>query len=206
VISSTTLNIYPSCLLVNGSTTYQGDGTSGIFIWGAQLEAGAFATSYIPTVASQVTRSADVAVIQGSNFSSWYNQNEGTIYGEWTYSSVLNTAGNPMTLIGISDATVNNRIRIISTQFEGAVGGVSQFVLSPTIPTTSKISGAYKVNDFSVSVNGGTILADTSGTIPTVTQMQIGDLLTSRGMSGHIRQIAYYPRRLQDSELVALTS
>ena len=57
---------------------YQGDGYSGVYIWGAQL-AGPFPTSYIPTVASQVTRSADTASMTGSNLSSWYRADEGHI-------------------------------------------------------------------------------------------------------------------------------
>lgn len=59
---------------------YTGNGFSGIYIWGAQLEAGAFATSYIPTVASQVTRAADSASMTGANFSSWFNNGQGTFY------------------------------------------------------------------------------------------------------------------------------
>jgi hypothetical protein len=53
-----------------------------IYFWGAQLEVGAFPTSYIPTTTSTVTRSADVASITGSNFSSWYRQDEGTMFIE----------------------------------------------------------------------------------------------------------------------------
>lgn len=65
---------------VNKSTTYTGTGVSAAAVWGAQVEAGAFPTSYIPTVASTVTRSADNASMTGTNFSSWYNQTEGTLY------------------------------------------------------------------------------------------------------------------------------
>jgi hypothetical protein len=59
-----------------------GDGTSGIYFWGAQLEAGAFPTSYIPTSGTTATRAADVASISGSNFSSWYRQDEGTVFAD----------------------------------------------------------------------------------------------------------------------------
>jgi hypothetical protein len=66
----------------DGTTT--GDGTSGIFIWGAQLEAGAFPTSYVRTVDAQVTRAADVASITGSNFSGWNNAAGGTILARYS--------------------------------------------------------------------------------------------------------------------------
>jgi hypothetical protein len=64
----------------DGTTSYTGDGTSGFYIWGAQLEAGSKATSYIPTTGAAANRAADVASISGSNFSSWYRQDEGTMY------------------------------------------------------------------------------------------------------------------------------
>ena len=70
-------------LAVDGSQTYTGDGTSGLYIWGAQLEEGSFPTCYIPTAGSAVTRAADVASISGSNFSSWYRQDEGTVFAEF---------------------------------------------------------------------------------------------------------------------------
>lgn len=59
---------------------YLGDGTSGIYLWGAQLEAGAFPTSYIPTEASAVTRNADVASVSGTNFSDFFNDAAGTFF------------------------------------------------------------------------------------------------------------------------------
>jgi hypothetical protein len=65
--------------LTGSAQTYTGTGDEAIYLWGAQLEAGAFATSYIPTTSATVTRAADVASITGSNFSSWYNHNEGTL-------------------------------------------------------------------------------------------------------------------------------
>jgi hypothetical protein len=67
-----------------GTLSYTGDGTSGIYIWGAQLEAGAFPTSYVRTVDAQATRAADVASITGSNFSGWNNAAGGTILARYS--------------------------------------------------------------------------------------------------------------------------
>jgi hypothetical protein len=76
--------------------SYQGDGVSGVYIWGAQLEANAYPTSYIKTEASQVTRAADIATMTGANFTDWYNINAGTFFINTNArnSDVLLTAGS----------------------------------------------------------------------------------------------------------------
>jgi len=74
---STTTNIYVNIGQTATSTSissYTGDGVSGVYIWGAQLEAGAFVTSYIPTTTTSLTRNADVATITGTNFSNWWGK------------------------------------------------------------------------------------------------------------------------------------
>jgi hypothetical protein len=198
-----------------------GDGTSGIFIWGAQLEAGAFPTSYIPTVASQVTRSADVAVIQGSNFSSFYNVNEGTLYGEARFIGRPASTGNARVAV-ISDGGTNNFISIGLRNHAGAnnmyygqilADGTTQAFL-PTTPAADignnnslKTSISYATNNVSASGNGSTADTDTLAVIPVVNRMFIGTINgAANSTNGHISQIAYYPRRLQNSELQAITS
>lgn len=65
----------------NGTaTSYAGVVNNGFFIWGAQVELGAFPTSYIPSLGAETTRNADVASITGTNFSSWYNASAGTFF------------------------------------------------------------------------------------------------------------------------------
>jgi hypothetical protein len=83
---------------------YTGDGSPGVYIWGAQLEAGSFPTSYIPTVASTVTRAAEVASMTGTNFSSWYRQDQGTIYQSVGPGSITPTTG-PLTML-VSSTTM----------------------------------------------------------------------------------------------------
>jgi hypothetical protein len=81
----------------NGSTTnYTGDGASGIYVWGAQVEANSFPTSYIPTQTSTRTRARDDTEIRGKNFFEFYNQNGGTVYSDITVvnSRFQNLSGN----------------------------------------------------------------------------------------------------------------
>ena len=194
------LRVYPFNL---GS--YAGTGI-GHYFWGAQLEAGAFSTSYIPTTAAAATRAADNAVITGTNFSSWYNATEGTL----CTSVVTATTTTVGAALSINDNTSSNAIQIYyfgSAQYQVVTGGVSQATLSASSTGTFKAAGTYKVNDFAASFNGAAATTDTSGTIPTVSQLRIGALGGgSSHLNGTIKYIAYYPLRLSNAELQRLTS
>ena len=179
-----------------------------VYAWGAQLEAGAFPTSYIPTTTAAATRSADVASITGSNFSSWYNQTEGTVFADANVGS-----GTFPYAYGISDGTGNNRIILYrvnspattSTPFDLRVdsGGSNSASFSLSAATT-RFGFAYKANDFAISGNGGAPSTDTSGAVPSVNQMTIGGP-TFFQCNGTIKRFAYFPTRLANSTLQALT-
>ena len=194
----------------SGSTTYTGDGASGLFLWGNQIEAGAFPTSYIPTVASTVTRTADIAVMTGTDFSPWYNQNEGTIIASWSTTSVV--VPSTLGVFGVSDGTTAERIqirRIAGSNDAGFIvvdGGATQYTNTITASSEINISAlAYRVNDF-ISANNGTLgAADLSGTLPTPTQAEIGFGQGLTYLNGRLRNITYYPTRLTDAQLQALT-
>lgn len=194
------------------STTSTGNGYSGIYIWGAQLEAGAFATSYIPTVASQVTRAADAASMTGTNFSSWYNAEEGTMYAEANTPSFATT----YVFAEINNNSTSNYIRHSTT----SVGTTTQFVVvdgtvtqaSPgfavTLGSYRKMAGAYTANSVQQSVNGSLGTEDTSATIPTnLVQINIGSRAAgTSAVNGTISKIAYYPLRVTNAQLQALTT
>lgn len=192
----------------NGSATRVSNGTYNA--WGSQLEAGAFATSYIPTVSSTVTRSADVASMTGTNFSSWYNQSEGTFVADFGALS-----GTTARILTVSNGTVNNQTWMqtgVGTQAMLQVYTAGAFVaqIVPTGATAgpAKLAGAIKTNDFAASVNGGAVGTDTSGAIGTYDRMGIGTNFNgSVGfLNGHIRSIAYYNRRLPNAQLQAITA
>jgi hypothetical protein len=194
------------------NTAFAGNGTSGIYIWGAQLEAGAFATSYIPTVASTVSRSADNASMTGTNFSSWYNQSEGTFIVGVSYLNAANTAWVWGAHSGLAASTNDyiahvknsaaiNRQAIVAAgvsqgnlEFPGAVAG-----------TVYQMAGAYKLNDAAFTVNGAAVGTDTTVTLPTPNALAIGNLF-NQYLSGHIRAIAYYNTRLPNTQLQTLTA
>jgi len=189
--------------------TFTGDGYSGIFIWGAQLEAGAFPTSYIKTEASQVTRSADSASMTGANFSDWYRQDEGSMYGE---SSFLSSVSVP--IFSIDDGSNNNRVQLFKGSpnfFQGfiAANNATQIAQSSsTLPVGfNKTILAYRFNDGNSSVNGSSNTNDTVLIVPIVNAARFGQAATG-AVSGimHIKKIAYYPQRLTNTQLQALTS
>lgn len=192
----------------DSGVVYTGDGFSGIFIWGAQLEAGAFPTSYIKTVASQVTRSADSASMTGANFSSWYRQDEGTMYGDALFGDL--TSGR--LLASITGAINADRLTIGLGGIYSAASVVDNSVQANlsfgTKTANSKIAFAYKVNDFAASGNGSSVSTDTSGTLPVVDRLFIGsrvDFNPAVIANGHIRKLSFYPQRLTNAQLQALT-
>ena len=208
--STGSVNFFAYTAATDGTASYAGDGFSGIFIWGAQLEAGAFATSYIPTVASQVTRAADAASMTGTNFSSWYNAGQGTLYGEGIGASsacaiaTINTGTSfsNMIVLGSINST-NEAIRIFAN-------GSAQAELGTISTNTNfKVSLAYATNNIAASLNGATALTDSSAIIPIIGMdtLQIGRQWNStQQICGTIKKLAYYPLRLSNTNLVALTS
>jgi hypothetical protein len=189
--------------------------TGTYYSYGMQLEAGAFATSYIPTGASTVTRSADIATMTGANFSNWYNASAGTFVA--SYGASPNQFA---TYIAASNGVVAQN----SVHFDNDSGGdmravyysgsVAQAILSlgayGAAGTVNKVASAYAVNDFAASRNGGTVVTDVSGALPvSLTQFNIGADPSGAAVNvsnSHIRTIAYYNRRLPNIQLQALSA
>ncbi len=181
--------------------------------WGAQLEAGAFPTSYIPTTTAAATRSADVASISGSNFSSWYRQDEGSLFTDCSINYTVPGTSFPL-VASLNDGTSNNRIEngfLTSTLagFEVVTGGVGQVGAypNPGSTLTRRLGTCYRANDFAASVNGTSVNTDTSGSLPTVDRLRIGDRTGSpaNALFGTIRRLTYWPQRLSNATLQQIT-
>ena len=195
-----------------GLSAFAGNGTSGVYLWGAQAELATFATSYIPTVASQVTRTADVASMTGTNFSSWYNASEGAflVVADRIFTGNFTSFIYPF---AANDNTNSNEIAVLSSsgttqiQIGMSVGGVSQLTFSFGLFNVepSKMIAAYKQNNTQFGMNGLSKTTDTSCNIPTVTQLAIGRRTTGGYWAGHIQKLSYYPQRLISEELAAFS-
>lgn len=210
-----TRNVQHGCQLWATTSYYSGDDTSGIYVWGAQLEAGSFTTSYIPTTTAQVTRAADVAIMTGVNFSSWYEQDEGA------FISVFDSAGyDSLIVYSVSDGTSNESMYLTplsssngnKTAFTGIVGGIAQAGLVSSTPyaanSKTTYALAYKADDFAGSINGEHVASDVTATLPIVGRLSIGSnwSASSNFINGHIHRLAYYPKRLSNYNLQALSA
>jgi len=200
----TTLTFTPTAgsliLTVTGSVTQ------------AQLEAGSFATSYIPTVASSVVRSADVCSISGSNFTSFYNNAAGTFVSE---AMIANLTGNNRGIAQIDSGTVDNFIRHNYALSDG--GFISSLRSNTDTPSSLAIAAgaasviqkraiAYEGTSFASATNGGSV-ATVTRTFPVgLNTLRIGGL-TSGGffLNGHIASVRFYKKRLSNAKLQAIT-
>lgn len=178
----------------------------------AQLEVGSFATSFIPTGALPVTRAADIATMTGSNFSSWYNQSQGTFVTEYDILSASFVAAKPTA--AVHDGTASNRVYgYVSTAAPTVLvstGGAAQASITGSNVSANvknKMAFAYLVNNIALSSNGGAVGTDLSATIPTVDRLNIGSFSPSSVyLNGHVRSIIYYSTRLANGVLQRLCS
>jgi hypothetical protein len=207
--AATPITIYGGVYVSTSNGTLSSTPTAGLdcYIWGIQAETGSFATSYIPTTTGTLARSADVCSITGGNFNNFYNQSEGTML-----ANAFTPASGDRTVLAADDNTSNEMIRLRTegtNPFFKVTDGGSELVAidagTVSANTSFKLIGAYKLDDFASSINGGAAVTDTSGTIPTVDRMRIGAGQGGNTMCGCVASLRYYRKRLPNAKLQALT-
>ena len=212
--SITNAGNYIRIALISGSTRfYQGDGVSGIYIWGAQLEALPYATSYIPTNGTAVTRAADTCI--GAGDVTTFNSEEGVLFVD---VNPLDTDPLDTTIfkgIGIGQVTgdslwvyitYDNKI---SAQIR--IGGVTQFYLLSNVIISDFIKVAFKwsANDFSLWVNGNEEDSSSVGNLlpaNTLQSLQFKVPGASNNFYGKTKQLQVFKTALTDAELQTLTT
>ncbi len=187
--------------------SYLGDGVQSSLLWGAQLEAGSFPTSYIPTTTGTLARSADVCSY--SDVSSFYNPAAGTLVGDLILYTPSTSSAPELFRFGAG----NNRIQLGVTSV--ATEAIRPFIISGgtttynstqgtiVAGTSRKVALTFATNDAISCLNGTLGTQDTSVTMPvSISTAFIG----ASALTGHIASIRYYRKRLPNAKLVALTT
>jgi len=198
----------------NSSVGSTASGNSGVYIWGAQLEANsASPSSYVATTSTTATRSYDLAQLTGNNFSSWYNQQEGSILAEVKMDQKPLASHFNSAWFSISDGSANN---LISSVFYTNGSLRSHVYFNNTVsayfePSTWSVGEIYKStiafasDNFAGCFNSGTVSTDNSGVLPkNLTTCYIGSGVAF--LRGYVRKFQYYPKRLSNTELQALSA
>ena len=210
--SSSNFNIY----LANDSSppTYQGDNVSGVYLYGAQLEVGSKATSYIPTTTAQVTRAADSLSLQSMAFTRAINANECAIYIDYEINQSAWPESSPViACISNSSGTGEASGIILSASQAGiyldaTVSSASQAALNIAAGNTSgahRAAFSYKTDGFSLSADNATPATDSSGSSPSLTRLDIGSAIGARHFNGHIKRIAAFPRYADSTIIQSIT-
>jgi hypothetical protein len=173
------------------------------------MEVGAVATSYIPTTTTAVTRAADFASITGTNFSSWYNQLQGTfVVG---FQKLYSGANNVTRTLLSGDGSINKRLIYLVVNIER----VASFDGTSIITATGDATRPFVKCVLAYASPGGRsiALARTDAIVgaiaagaSTLSFISIGSLNGSEVMCGWIRSLMYYPTRLSDAQIKTLST
>ncbi|MEQ8252201.1 MAG: hypothetical protein RIB41_13255 [Oceanibaculum nanhaiense] len=193
-----------ACRLLNPGGSYEGDGTSGLLVWGAQAEAGPDASSYIPTAGGPATRAADSARLALD-----MSLPEGTLLAAYRSRRTGSVA-----IAGLNDGTADNAIELrhgASGARLGAIiaGGVEQAALStgsPAADTASMAGIAFTAGDAASSADGGAAVTGTPGALPAFTGLDLGNRPNGETLDGHLARVQLYGRRLTDTELTGASA
>jgi len=189
-------------------TSYTASGES-VYLYGAQLEAGSYPTSYIPTYGTSASRAADIPTI--SSGSSIFNDSEGTFYAE--IEGLSDTTSTKVITIG--DGTSSNRLQIfyqagtnITTNLIS--GGSSQttgFTTAATQTDNNKVLIRYASNNAKMYLNGAEIASDVSVTPPSgLNVLRFNNGTGAALFEGEVKQLLYFDTALTDAECIALTT
>ena len=210
--STATTTLY-LCLRTNGGAptieTYAGDGTSGLYIWGAQTElAGAYASSYIPTLGAAVTRGADAA--SKTSATALIGQTEGTAFIEFNIDN-LSESGGEKVLFYMKDTGVGERYlslvnngNLTYVEYNGAI--IANITKSSMAIGNHKAAIAYANNDFVLYVDGVLAGSDTSGTPNGYSTFGLQYYSASVIGKQSVSQALLFKTRLSNADLATLTA
>ena len=232
-VPNTTISITPEWRRYTFSFTPQFNSTSSrlqiffstqgndkiISVWGAQLEQGSFATSYIPRPSGQATRTADNASITGSNFTEWYNPSEGTLISQSTmpldriipgsfrsFAQIVKSSSynsdSIFQYINSGNSYPASEARVSNSNVFGITSGNTYFL-------GCKIATAYAAANYAISSAGVAPVTNSYNGVPNdLDKLCIGNVNDNNSLgcvNGTISQLTYYPTRLPNAQLQTLT-
>jgi hypothetical protein len=186
-----------------------------IIMWGAQLEEGSFVTSYIPTTTSTVLRDSDDAYVEGNNFTSWYNTEEGTLIVSHSATAISATTQDygAATIKNINTSSVmslrcsSNGLGSLVYDAYGTAASLTQFnftgLTTSTVNSVVTHALAYKANLCAYSYNGTVAETDT---VAIITSSMVRLNIGSNAGAQTISRFAYYSKRLTDAEIQSITT
>lgn len=195
----------------NGNINYQGNGSSGIYVWGVQLEQLSYPTSYIPTSGSTVTRNQDLFTRDG--IGSLINSTEGCVFGEGNFAESNSSSYNYF--VSLSDGTPNNRLEIRQSvsnlQFLWRVATYQSQISTSSLDVSGNFKFAlnYSTANIKFYVNGnliGTINTPTLWSANTLNRLAFDNGAGGDILSGKVRQLQVYDTALTDAQLTSLTT
>lgn len=181
--------------------------SSATYFWGAQVERSNYVSSYIKTTSSQSNRTAEVAVL---NSSPWFLNNVGSVYLEFIPITSKTNA-----VLSLDDNTASEVVKVslsgsdpYMTVVDGGTTQASIDAGTVSFNSVNKVAITFDTNSFNVCINGGAVVSDSSGTLPAITQMQLGkdSQATPTYLNGYLQVVRYYPRILTESEMIDLTA
>jgi len=182
---------------------------TNVYVWGAQCEAGAYATSYIPTLGTSVTRVADDCV--KTSATSIIGQTEGVAFIDFDFTGNYSSGGIiPISLDGGSTSEIYFWVQTNGTARFDVNNTTQQASITGSIGAVGrkKVAIAYKQNDFALYINGVQIGTDTNGTVPATNRLYVGRYYanTSYNMTSGVNQFLLFPTRLTNAQLAELTT
>jgi hypothetical protein len=200
--AATPITIYGGVYVSTSNGTLSSTPTAGLdcYIWGIQAETGSFATSYIPTTTGTLARGADVCNITGGNFTSFYNQSEGTLFSN--LSSESGFLGRAVTAVGSSSAEQVAIGRDVTRVRSGSVD-IGSFYVNTTL--LGKRAVAYAIDQQAASRLGGVVSSTNAGLPSGMSSLIIGGTIGVT-TTVTVSAIRYYRKRLPNAKLQALTA
>jgi hypothetical protein len=172
-----------------------------VYLWGAQLEAGSFPTSYIPTTTAAVTRAADVATdtSTGADIRTLYAQFRSPAFGTRPVASLDdNTANERIELF-----TSGTDPKLLVTDGGGSVADLDAGAITANV--TAKLAGRFATDSYAAAVNGAVPQTHTSGTLPAVDRLRIGSNQAGDYFNGTIARLTGWNTPLPDETLQTIT-